>query len=100
MSEVSPADRRLAGQIAAHTKWANTTDRTAATAAARAALEQKFLNEADGDPKRAASVRKAHFARMSLASAKARRKSRELTAQAKVEAELDALAAGGVDDVA
>ena len=91
MSEPSPADRRLAGQIAAHTKWANTTDRTAATAAARAALEQKFLDEADGDPMRATSVRKAYFARLALKSIQARRKSRETAEQAKVDAELDAL---------
>jgi len=100
MSELSPADRRQIGQIAAHSKWAATTDRTAATAAARAALEAKFLAEADGDPVRAASVRKVYFARMSLASSKARRKSREQAQQAKVDAELDVLAAGGADDVA
>ena len=91
MSEPSPADRRLAGQIAAHSKWAATTDRTAATAAARAALEQKFLDEADGDPLRAASVRKVYFARLALKSVQARRKSRETAEQAKVDAELDAL---------
>jgi hypothetical protein len=102
MSEASPADRRLAGQIGAHTKWANTTDRTAATAAARAGLEAKLLAEAGGDPLRAASLRKAYFARMALASVKARRKSRELADQGEVDAQLDALAstvpaAGGND---
>jgi hypothetical protein len=61
------------GRIGAHTKWANTIDRTAATAPARAAFEQKFLDQADGDPKRAASLRAAYFARLALASAKARR---------------------------
>jgi len=61
------------GRIGAHTKWANTTDRTAATAPARAALEAKFLAEAGGDPKRAASLRKAYYGRLALASAKARR---------------------------
>jgi hypothetical protein len=98
MSQASPADRRLIGQIAAHTKWANTTDRTAATAAARRALEAKFLAQADGDPVRAASLRKAHFARLAFASVKARRKSREQSQQAEVNAQLDALS--GADDVA
>lgn len=65
------------GRIGAHMKWANTTDRTAATAPARAALEQKFLDQADGDPLRAASLRKAYYARLALASAKARRARRQ-----------------------
>ncbi len=65
--------RTAIGRIGAHTKWANTSDRTAATAPARAALEAKFLGEADGDPVRAASLRKAYYARLALASANARR---------------------------
>lgn len=64
------------GRIGAHTKWANTTDRTAATAPARAAFEQKFLDQAGGDPIRAAHLRKAHFARLALKSAQSRRKAR------------------------
>jgi hypothetical protein len=70
---VTPTTRSAIGRIGAHTKWANTTDRTAATAPARAALEQKFLDQADGDPLRAASLRKAYYARLSLASAEVRR---------------------------
>jgi hypothetical protein len=100
MSEQSPAERRLAGQVRAHAKWAITEDRSAATAPAREALEAKFLAEAGGDPKRAVSVRKLYFARMALASAKARRKSREQAQQAEVNAELDALAQGGGNDAA
>lgn len=61
------------GRIGAHTRWANCKDRTAATAPARAALEQKFLDEADGDPVRAAHLRKAYFQRLALKSAQARR---------------------------
>ena len=57
-------------------KWANTTDRTAATAAARAARDQKFLDQADGDPVRAAHLRKAYFQRLALKSAQARRAKR------------------------
>ena len=63
----------LLGRIGANTKWANTTDRTAATAPARAALEQKFLDQADGDPVRPANLRKAHYQRLALKSVQARR---------------------------
>jgi hypothetical protein len=69
-SEVS-----LQAKIAAHTSWANTTDRTARTANARRALEDKFLAEADGDPKRAESLRRAYYSRLALKSAQARRRS-------------------------
>jgi hypothetical protein len=69
-SEVS-----LQAKIAAHTSWANTVDRTARTANARRALEDKFLAEADGDPKRAESLRRAYYSRLALKSAQARRRS-------------------------
>lgn len=75
MPEASPdhvAASSSWGRIGAHISWANTTDRTARTAPARAALEQKFLDQADGDPVRAAHLRKAYFQRLALASAKAR----------------------------
>ena len=64
----------MLGRIGAHTSWANTTDRTARTAPARAALEQKFLDEAGGDPARAAPLRKAYFQRLAMKSAAARAK--------------------------
>ena len=67
------SDRAAIGAIGAHISWANTTDRTARTAPARAALEQKFLDQADGDPVRAAHLRKAYFQRLALKSAMARR---------------------------
>lgn len=73
--------RRLRARIAAHESWANTTDRSGRTAPARAALEARFLEQADGDPIRAAHLRKAHFARMALRSAQARR-SRRVAAEA------------------
>lgn len=60
------------GRLGAYNKWARCLDFTAATAAARAALEQKFLDEADGDPKRAEYVRKAYYQRLALKSAQAR----------------------------
>lgn len=68
-----PEDRSLRARIAAHESWAQTDDRTARTAPARAALDARFLERAGGDPVRAAHLRKAHFARLALASAKARR---------------------------
>jgi hypothetical protein len=85
----SPQERQLIARIAAHESWANTPDRTSRTAPARAALGQKFLDQAGGDPIRAQHLRKAHFARLALKSAKARRRIRELTAEAEIaEAEL------------
>lgn len=70
-------ERSLLGKIAAHESWAKTPDRSARTANARAALDQKFLDVADGDPERAQHLRKAHFARLALKSAVARRKAKE-----------------------
>jgi hypothetical protein len=89
----SAAENHLRAVIAAHESWAATSDRTARTAPARAALDQKFLDEADGDPVRAEHIRKAHYARLALKSAQARRKIKTLAAEATAaEAEL---AAGG-----
>src|SRR5262245_2281216 len=88
----SDAERRLAAQIRAHESWAQTGDRSARTAPARAALDQKFLDAAGGDPERAAHLRKAHFARLALKSAAARRKAKQHLADAQAaEAELGAL---------
>jgi hypothetical protein len=87
----APQDRSLIGRIAAHTKWANTLDRTAATAPARAALEKMFLDQSGGDPLRAASLRRAYYARLALASAKARRKAAVAAEQAQADAELAAI---------
>jgi hypothetical protein len=71
---LNTAESSLQAKIAAHTSWANTVDRTARTAKGRRAFEDKFLAEADGDELRAASLRKAYFARMALKSAQARRR--------------------------
>lgn len=81
MSAQSPAERTLHARVAAHTRWARTDDRTAATAAARKGLEAKFAREVDPegrlDPvelaKRIESARKAYYAALSLKSAAARR---------------------------
>ena len=63
----------LSASMAADISWGNTTDRSARTAPARKALDDKFLEQADGDPKRAASIRKAYYKRLALKSAAARR---------------------------
>lgn len=93
----SPAERKLAASIAAHESWAKTTDRSKRTAKARAALMAKFEIQADPEgkllpaerAKRAEHLRKAHFQRLALASAKSRRiaKSAKNNAE-KAEAEL------------
>lgn len=72
----------LRARIAANHRWAFADDRTAATAAARTAADARFAREVDPEGKlppeerarRAASLRKAHYSRMALASAKKRRK--------------------------
>jgi hypothetical protein len=91
---VPSSESSLRARIAAHESWARTPDPTARTAPARAALDKKFLDEAGGDPVRAEHLRKAYFARLSLTSAQARRKIKELTADADA-AEAELGTAGG-----
>lgn len=91
---MSAAERKLSASIAAHTSWANTEDRSARTAPARRALDDKFLREAGGDPRRAEHLRKAHFQRLALKSAQARRRAREATAAAEA-AEAEIRVGGG-----
>ncbi|MFN8037887.1 MAG: hypothetical protein U0Q07_01635 [Acidimicrobiales bacterium] len=84
MASATPSERRLHAQIAAHESWARTHDRAARTAAARQAFRDKFAAEVDPegvlDPaeraRRVESKRKAHFARLALKSAQARRAKR------------------------
>jgi hypothetical protein len=64
----------LRSRLAAHQSWGLTKDRAGRTAKARAAFDQKFLDEADGDPVRAEHLRKAYYLRLALKSAQARRK--------------------------
>jgi hypothetical protein len=72
----------MRAKIAAHKRWAHTEDRTAATAAARRGLLDKFERQVDPEgtllpaerAKRAESARKEHYARMALKSARARRR--------------------------
>lgn len=99
LMSIPTSERRLAASIAAHESWANTPNRSARTAPARAALMAKFEAEVDPDgtlppaerARRAESRRKAHFQRLALRSAQARRAGREAADElAKVEAELKA----------
>ena len=71
---LTPAERSLLGKLAVETSWANTEDRTGRTANARKAFHDGFLDKAGGDPIRAEHLRRAHFARMALKSAQARRR--------------------------
>lgn len=80
----TPAERRLRSQYGAHLSWANTPDRSARTAPARKALEDRFLREADPDnsltpaerAKRADSLRRAYYSQLALKAAQARRRRR------------------------
>ncbi len=75
----TPAERSLRARLAAHESWGRTpsAQRTARTAPGRDALMQRFLTEADGDPARAESLRKAYYSRLALRSAQSRRRARE-----------------------
>ena len=79
---VGHPDSPLIAQVANNRRWAAEPDRTAATAPARAAFNDRFLREArdrfgdlpaDELAWRAERLRRAHFAEMSLKSAQARR---------------------------
>lgn len=79
---LTPSQRRLRAQIAAHESWARTEDRSARTAPARQAALDRFERQVDPDGRldpaeRARCVRagrKAHFARLALKSAQACRR--------------------------
>lgn len=80
MSNLSPAERTLRAKLAAHSRWAS-QDPVEGTAKARAAFLDRFEREVPADitdpverARRAEQLRKAYFARLALASAKARRK--------------------------
>jgi hypothetical protein len=81
-NSLTPAERSLRAQIAAHESWAQTADRSARTANARRAMLDKFERQVDPDgvlppaerAQRAEHARKAHFKRLALKSAQARRR--------------------------
>lgn len=75
------SDRKQVARIAANTRWSQTEDRSAATQPARDAMYRKFEDQVDPErvllpeerARRVASARKAHFQRLALKSAQARR---------------------------
>jgi hypothetical protein len=77
----SRAERSIRASIAADERWSRTDDRTAATAAARRAFNDRFERLVDpaGElppderTRRAASARRAHMNRLALRSAQSRR---------------------------
>lgn len=71
----------LAKSKAAHISWAKTPDWAARTAAGRKAADARFLALAGGDPKRAASLRKAHYADIQRKSIAARQAKAKKTAR-------------------
>jgi hypothetical protein len=84
---MTPEQRALRARIAAHSRWA-TQDRREGTAAARAAFADRFEREVDPDGtlprderlRRAESARKAYFARLALASSRARQERKKRSA--------------------
>jgi hypothetical protein len=66
----------LQHRAASNMGWANTIDRTARTEHGRRAHFQKFLDQYDGDEKRARSAWKAHFQNMARKSIAARKASK------------------------
>lgn len=83
----SDAERVFHARIAAHIRWGHTrvADRSAATAPARKAFNDRFLNEADPDgvmpiheaEKLAENLKKAYYGQLGRESARSRRKKRE-----------------------
>lgn len=79
MSKRAPSPRAVA-QIAANTRWALESDRSAATSPARSAFLKKFEFEVDPNGQlpeaeralRAQNALRAHMARLRLASARSR----------------------------
>ena len=85
----SPTERSAIASIAAHESWAKTDDRPARTQAARDAMWRRFLEQAGGDPVRAENLRQAHYKRLALKSAQARRLRAEADQAAAELSELD-----------
>jgi hypothetical protein len=79
---LTPVERTLRAQVAAHESWAHTENRSARTANARKAMLDKFERQVDPDnelspaerAKRAEHARKAYYKRLALKSARARRR--------------------------
>jgi hypothetical protein len=98
------SERSLRASAAAHASWARTADRSARTAPAHDGLEQRIAREygipddlpEDQRALRLANAKKAYFASLALKSVRARRKARELAAEADAaDAELAQLPTAG-----
>ena len=80
-------DRALIVRIAANERWAREEDRTAATQPARDAYKKQFEDLVDPErklspeerAKRVKNARSAHFQRLALKSAQARRRRKTVT---------------------
>lgn len=80
--ELTPAQRTLRAKLGAHASWAQTTNRTARTEAARKAAKNRFRRLADPEgvlpaevvDQRAAALEREHYTRMAYLSAKSRRR--------------------------
>lgn len=78
---LSESERSIRGSIAVNTSWANTSDRSARTAPARRAFDERFKRQVDPNNelpeaernRRAESAKRAYYGKLALASAKARR---------------------------
>lgn len=78
----TPEQRRLSAEIAVHTSWANTKDRTARTAPGTQAFMERFERQVDPDgemdlatrAKAAQNARTAYFKALALKSANVRRR--------------------------
>lgn len=84
MAHPDPQMRSQYGRLGADISWARTPVRSERTAPARRALEGKWerdvpdtVTDPDERRKAAASLRKAHYRRMSIAGVEARRRKRE-----------------------
>jgi hypothetical protein len=80
MTEMTPAQRKMRAEKAAHASWKKTSDKSARTAKARQAAFNRFEREVDPDgtmdpverSRRAESARKAHFRAMAYKSSRVR----------------------------
>ena len=89
----TPQERSLSKRARALKQHALMTPEQASahTSNARKAFDQRFLDQAGGDPERAAKLRQAWYLELSVKSAQARRIAKEQTAVAEAaEAELQA----------
>lgn len=104
-SRLTPSERTMRAQIAAHESWASTPNRAARTAKARKTFLDRFEKQVDPngelDPaeraRRAENARKAYFTRLAMKSATARRRAKEATDAADA-ADVDLRQAGGASE--